>query len=215
MAMKTMTTPAMTNTQTTGPLLLSARATPSTFRSANCETDFRPSRSLGGPAPLAGGAAPDGERHVGCLPRLEGRVVSAHHHLPREQDVPLTVLPDALSGDRLLFGGSERAESGSHQVLHRRLPFRLGKEGAGGPAGVAQVLVLERIVVGGGVRVGLRHGYEATGDVGLAGGLPLPDVHETIGLAHAERGQGGGAATRELDGRRVAEVLRRERRYVF
>src|SRR3990170_7143642 len=29
---------------------------------------------------LSGGAVPDGERHVGRLSRLEGRVVSAHRH---------------------------------------------------------------------------------------------------------------------------------------
>src|SRR3972149_3062998 len=127
----------------------------------------------------------------------------------------LPVLQVALHGDRLLFGGGERAESSSHHVLHRRLPFRLGKGVAGGPAGIEQILILERIVVGGGVRVGLRHAHEAAVDVGLPVGLPLPDVHETIGLAHAERGQGGDAATRELDGRRVAEVLRREPRYVL
>src|SRR3989304_3183988 len=36
---------------------------------------------------LARGAVPDGERHVGRLPRLEGRVVSPRLPFPRGQDV--------------------------------------------------------------------------------------------------------------------------------
>src|SRR3989337_1301285 len=47
---------------------------------------------------LAGGAVPNGERDVGRLPWLEGRVVLAGVHVPREQDVPPAVLPDAFSG---------------------------------------------------------------------------------------------------------------------